>query len=100
MGRHFGVVQRPAIHAGWGARFHSAAVKPEIHELLGDAHGSPLTRSSAAELLLANVHQAIQEGAVGQHNGLATNGEPEARLDPDAAALFDQDADHLVLPEV
>ena len=98
--RHLGVVQGPAVDPWWGSGLHAPTLEPQFDELLGDALRCPFSGAAAAKLLLTNVHQAIQEGAVGEHDGLRMNGHTEARLDANTSAILGQDADDAVLPKV
>ena len=97
---HFGVIQRTSIHTGWGACLHAPAFKAELHKLFRDAHGGTLACASTTELFFANVHQAIEEGAVCEDHRLGANLHAQTRLDPDATPLLDKDAHHTVLPEI
>ena len=97
---HFRVVQGPTVYAGRCAGLHSAAFKPKLLQLLCDAKGGAFTSTSASELFLADVHQAVEEGAVGEDHGLGADLHAKLGLDPDATSLFCQQPHHAVLPEV
>ena len=97
---HFRVVQGPAVHTRRCAGFHPAAFKPKLFQLFCDAKGGAFTGTSAPELFLTDVHQTVEEGAVGEHHSLGADLHAELGLDPDATSLFGQEPHHAVLPEV
>ena len=97
---HFGVVQGTAVHTWRCAGFHSAAFETKLFQLFGDAEGSALPCASAAELFLADVHQTVEESAVGEHHSFGADLRAELGFDSDAAPMFCQEPHHAVLPEV
>ena len=97
---HFCVVQGAAVHTRGCAGFHSAAFKSKFFQLFCDAKGGAFTSTSASELFLADVHQAVEESSVGEDHGLGADLHAELGLDTDATPLFGQKPHDAVLPEV
>ena len=68
---HLGEVQCAAKKAWWGAGFEAAKLDAGFEEAGGKGFGAEITKAAAFVLVLADVHEAAQEGAGGDDHGQA-----------------------------
>ena len=72
-------INATTINAGWRTRFHAASFEAQLNELFRNTRSGSFPCSASTKLLFANMNQAIQESAIGQHDGPSWNFQTNTR---------------------
>ena len=97
LGFEAGEVDGAAIEARGGAGLEAEEFEAERAKAAGEAAGGDVAAAAALGFGLAGVHDGLEEGAGGEHDGAGLVVDPAAAADAgDPAMIFEQALDHLL----
>ena len=93
-------LHRPTVDAHGGAGFHSVGTEPEAAQLFGEAVDGRFCRASAFNHGASNVHQAVQERTVCEHDGFRAELGTLNRAHTFHGAVFNDEFVGIALPDI